>query len=186
MKIVLTLVVVAGVASVVSGCGSSSSTTTTTSSPASQNPVTQAFKFSACMRDHGVTNFPDPQVSTTGTSTRIAVRVVGSKGDPKFRAAQAACQSIMPPPSSADLAAQAAQRRARIQDLLSFARCMRGRDINDFPDPGEQGQLTLAMITAAGVDLHAPQVAVAARACLPAAHGVITRADVAQATGSGG
>jgi hypothetical protein len=184
MKIVQVFAVVAGLALVVSGCGSSSPSTTT--SAQSQNPVTQAFKFSACMRDHGVTNFPDPQVTSNGTGTQIAIRAVGPNGSPQFKTAQAACQSIMPAPSKADLAAQAAAQRARTQDLLSFARCMRGRGVNDFPDPSAQGQLTLAMITGAGIDLHAPQVAVAARACLPAANGAITRADVAQATGSTG
>jgi hypothetical protein len=42
--------------------------------------------------------------------------------------------------------------------------------------------LTLEMIQAAGVDLTAPQVKTAALACVPAANGAITRADVEQAT----
>ena len=187
MKIIQTAVAIAGVALLTSACGSSSppSTTTSSQSPSPQNGVQQAFKYSACMRNHGMTNFPDPQVTTNGNQQKIAIRVVGPN-NPRFNGALRACQSIMPPPSKADLAAQAAQRRAHTQDLLSFAHCMRGRGVNGFPDPSSEGALTLQMITAAGIDLHSPQVAAAARACVPASNGAITPAAVAQATGSAG
>jgi hypothetical protein len=168
-----------------SACGSSSPKTTTGSPASFQSAVAQAYKYSACMRDHGVTNFPDPKVTQSGNHQSIAIQAVGTNG-PQFHTAAKACQSILPAPSKSDLAAAAAAQQARKRDLLSFARCMRGRGIGDFPDPTTQGQLTLQMITGAGIDLHAPQVAVAARACLPASHGVITPADVAQATGSSG
>jgi hypothetical protein len=185
MKIISAGAFVASAALLLSACGSSSPTTTTSTTGSFQSAVTQAFKFATCMRNHGVTNFPDPQVSSNGTQQKIAIRAVGPN-TPGFKTAAKACQGILPAPSKADLAAQAAAVRARTQDLLGFARCMRGRGVNDFPDPGLQGQLTIEMITAAGVDLHAPQVATAARACIPASHGVITAAAVAQATGSSG
>jgi hypothetical protein len=185
MKIVRTAVVVAGVALVVSACGSSSSTTTTKAPRSFQSAITQAFKFAACMRNHGVTNFPDPTVTNNGNHQAIAIKAVGPN-TPAFRTASKACVGILPTPSNADLAAQAAQQRAHTQDLLSFARCMRSRGINGFPDPGAQGQLTLQMITGAGIDLHAPQVAIAARACIPASDGAITSAAIAQATESSG
>jgi hypothetical protein len=185
MKTMYAWAVVAVAALMLSACGSSSSSSTTSTTHSFQSAVTQAFKFAACMRNHGVTNFPDPQVSNNGTQQKIAIRAVGPD-NPAFKTAAKACQGILPAPSKADIAAQAAAVRARTQSLLSFARCMRARGVTDFPDPGLQGQLTLPMITAAGVDLHAPQVATAARACIPASHGVITAAAVAQATGSSG
>ncbi|HTX12532.1 MAG TPA: hypothetical protein VME22_28195 [Solirubrobacteraceae bacterium] len=184
MKIISAGAVVASAALLLSACGSSSSTSTTGSIKSPQSFVAKAYEFSACMRNHGVTDFPDPKVTSNGNGQQIAIQAVGAN-TPAFKTATKACQGILPAPSNADLAAAAAQRRAHTQDLLSFARCMRNKGVNGFPDPGAQGQLTLAMITGAGIDLHAPQVAVAARACLPAAHGVITRADVAEATGSG-
>jgi hypothetical protein len=103
-------------------------------------------------------------------------------GSPNFKTAQEACKSIIPAPSKGDLAAQAHQAQVRKQDELSFALCMRDHGISGFPDPGPQGALTLAMIQAAGVDLTAPQVRTAALACIPAAHGILTRAAVEQAT----
>jgi hypothetical protein len=184
MKIV-PLAVVAGTAVLASACGSSSPTTSSASAKSPQNAVEQAFKFSACMRNHGVTNFPDPKVSSNGNQRQIAIEVVGPN-TPGFKTAQKACAGILPMPSNADLAAEAAQRRVHGQDLLSFARCMRNHGINGFPDPNAQDALTPEMVTAAGVDLHAPQVAVAGRACVPASHGAITAADIAQATGSSG
>jgi hypothetical protein len=185
MRFARVAVMVAGVAVVLSACGSSSNTSTTSSTPSPGSFVAKAYEYSACMRNHGVTNFPDPKVTTNGNQQQIAIRAVGPKS-PKFQTAQKACAGILPTPSKADLAAQAAAQRQRKQDLLSFALCMRGRGVNGFPDPGAQGQLTLAMVTAAGVDLHSPQVAAAARACVPASHGAITQAAVAQATGSSG
>jgi hypothetical protein len=185
MKSISAATVVASAALLLSACGSSSPTTTTSSSKSPQSFVAKAYQFSACMRNHGVTNFPDPTVSSNGNGQQIAIRAVGPN-TPAFKTASKACQGILPAPSNADLAAEAAQRRAHTQDLLSFAHCMRGRGVNGFPDPGAEGQLTLQMITNAGIDLHAPQVAVAARACVPASRGAITRADIAQATGSGG
>ncbi|HTU86389.1 MAG TPA: hypothetical protein VMF57_12495 [Solirubrobacteraceae bacterium] len=185
MTIVRTALAMAGVALLIGACGSSSPSSSTTSSQSPQNAVAQAYKFSACMRNHGVTDFPDPKVTSNGNQQSIAIQAVGAK-TPAFKAASIACRGILPPPSNADLAAEAAQQRAHTQDLLSFARCMRGRGVNGFPDPTAQGQFTLQMITNAGVDLHAPQVAVAARACIPASHGVVTPADIAQATGSSG
>lgn len=185
MKIIQTVGVIAGVALLTSACGSKSPTSTTTSTAQSfQSAVSQAFKYSACMREHGVSNFPDPKIINKPGQHGIGIEAVGR--GPQFNGAQKACGRILPQPSKADLAAQAAQRRVHTQDLLSFARCMRGRGIDGFPDPNAQGDLTTEMITAAGVDLHAPETATAARACIPASHGILTPAMVAQATGSSG
>jgi hypothetical protein len=175
----------ASVALLLSACGSSSPASTTKTSQSFQSAVSLAFKFAACMRNHGVTNFPDPTVTNNGNHQAIAIKVVGPNG-PAFKTASKDCQGILPAPSKADLAAEAAAQQAHKQDLLSFARCMRGRGVNGFPDPTSQGMFTLQMITDAGVDLHSPQVAAAARACIPASNGVVTAADIAQATGSSG
>jgi hypothetical protein len=175
-----------GVALAAAGCGGSSPKTTSTNSAggqSSENPVTQAYRYAACMRDHGMSNFPDPHVSISGGSTQISMMVGdGAKASPQFSAANTACRGILPGPSSASPAAQAQQQRARAQDELSFARCMRDRGINGFPDPNAQGRLDVEMIQAAGVDLTAPQVRTAALACIPASNGILTRAAVMQAT----
>jgi hypothetical protein len=60
----------------------------------------QALSFSHCVRNHGVTNFPDP-----GSDGRIAdpASFGIDQGSPKFRAANQACRKYRPPyiPSNA-------------------------------------------------------------------------------------
>lgn len=177
----------AGVALVAGGCGGSSSATTTSTNSAgaqsTDNPVTQAYKYAACMRDHGVANFPDPHVSISGGSTQISMMAEGNpNASPQIQAAQTACRGILPGPSSVNPGAQAQQQRARTQDELSFAHCMRNHGINGFPDPPAHGRLSLPMIQAAGIDLTAPQFRTAALACIPASNGILTRQSVMQAT----
>jgi hypothetical protein len=65
--------------------------------------------------------------------------------------------------------------------LLAFARCLRSHGVPKFPDPDSRGQLPLETVQAAGVDLHAPAVLTAARACVGVTHGQITMAQVEQA-----
>ncbi|HLJ03661.1 MAG TPA: hypothetical protein VKT31_09485 [Solirubrobacteraceae bacterium] len=152
-------------------CGSSGPKAAQTSN----NPATAAYQYAACIRHHGVPSFPDPKVS--GNS--IAQEVPASAGlSPAFQAAQKACAGIMKAlaagPSQAD-------RQAKKQYLLAFAHCLRGHGVAGFPDPTSHGQLSMQMINAAGVDLHAPSFYTAARACVGVTHGAITLADVARA-----
>lgn len=132
------------------------------------------------MRAHGVPNFPDPQVSTSAAgSVKVAVVAPGNPRSPAARSANKACDHILPGPQSS--AQIAAQQHTREVDLLSFAQCLRAHGLSSFPDPTSQGQLSLQMITNAGVDLHAPQTLTAAKACIGASHGAITPADVERA-----
>ncbi len=175
------LVVAAGLALLVAGCGSSSPSSTTGAAAVSpQNLASEAFRFADCMRQHGVTNFPDPQVSSSQGQQRVAIAVpAGVAGSPQLKAARQACRGILPTPSQISAYVKARQQ-ARKQGLLSFARCVRSHGVTNFPDPTDQGQLTRAMLTAANVDVHAPNVLVAARACIPASEGTVTPAAIAQ------
>jgi hypothetical protein len=151
---------VAGVAS------STTAVTTTQSGP---------LAFAGCMRSNGVPNFPDPDGSGGIPKPRV---VAASEANPnKFRAAQTACNHLLP---NGSLAPQqtAQQQRTRLADELSFARCMRSHGVARFPDPTAQGELTLEMLRAQGIDLHSPAVLRAVQACLPASHGALTPAKV--------
>jgi hypothetical protein len=176
-----------GLALLVAGCGGVSPTTTTTGAAAGNGPpkdiAGSAYRYSACMRNHGVSNFPDPKVTTSGSGTQVAIMVPrGVGGTPQFNTAQTACKGILPQPSKSDLAAQAKQQEIHKQDLLAFAHCLRNHGVRGFPDPTSQGQLTLQMVQSAGIDLTAPFVRTAALTCVPASNGTITRAAVLQAT----
>jgi hypothetical protein len=170
----------------VAGCGSASPPTTGTSNQSLKDPVATAFKYSACMRQHGLPSFPDPRVTSSPGQQRIALEVpAGAASSPRFKTAQAACQEIMPGPSNGDLAAQAQQERAQKVGLLSFARCVRRHGVGNFPDPDSQGRLTQEMLSADGVDVHAPSVLAAARACISASDGQVNAAAIARAENGG-
>jgi hypothetical protein len=175
------LVAAAGLALLVAGCGSSSPSSTTGAAAVSrQNLASEAFKFADCMRQHGVTNFPDPQVSSGHGQQRIAIAVPADAAkSPQLKAAGQACRGILPTPSQMSAYVKAEQQ-AHKQGLLAFARCVRSHGATTFPDPTDQGQLTPAMLTAANVDVHAPSVLAAARACIPASEGTVTPAAIAQ------
>jgi hypothetical protein len=66
-------------------------------SPAQQAKMqAQALKFAACMRAHGVPNFPDPQFQDGGIQIKISAGSGINPRSPQFQAAQRACQSDLP------------------------------------------------------------------------------------------
>lgn len=171
---------IASLALLAAGCGSSSPANPDTGSSASFTAA--AFKYSSCMRNHGFPSFPDPTM-TDHNGQQVAFLAVTIPVDPSpaFKNAQNACRGILPTPSNTSPTQRAAQQNAREQHILAFAKCLRSHGIPDFPDPTSQGQLTLEMVNAAGVDLHAPTVLTAVKACLGTTEGAITATDVQRA-----
>jgi hypothetical protein len=177
-------VIAAGAAVVITGCGGSALPPATgTSAQSIQHPVTAAFRFSACMREHGVTNFPDPVVHSSPGQQSIGIHVTPALvGSPQFKSAQKSCASILPAPSGGD---QAQQQRNQVKGMLSFTRCVRAHGINGFPDPNAQGQLTPQMLSTANIDVHAPSVLTAAKACISESDGQVNAAAIRQAANTG-
>ena len=94
--------------------------------------TTDGAKYSACMRKHGVTGFPDPNgqgVITIHSGMGI------DPGSPAFRSAQTTCEKLLPN-GGQPTPAQMAQRQ---QQLLAFSACMRAHGLKDFPDPSNGG-----------------------------------------------
>jgi hypothetical protein len=132
------------------------------------------------MRSHGVPNFPDP-ISGEGIPKD---RLIPFADSPQFRVAQTACLHVMPADGlGPQTTPQATQ--TRLAAALAFAQCMRARGFPNFPDPTAQGQLTPAMVTAAGIDLHERALLQAGLACAPVTHGLISRAAVQRAVHGG-
>jgi hypothetical protein len=86
----------------------------------------QALAYSKCMREHGVSNFPDPKSSGGGVQLSI-----GDSQSPAFQAAQKSCQKLLPGggPGSGPRSPQAHAQ------LLQVSECMRRYGITGFPDP---------------------------------------------------
>jgi hypothetical protein len=166
----------------VAACGGSNGPSPAPNGPVGQSPGTSvagAYKFSACMRNHGVENFPDPRVSTSNGQQSINLSLSPSVAhSPAFKSARTACERLLPQGNSGP---GAAQQQTQTKDLIAFAQCMRNHGFLGFPDPTAQGQLSPTQIQSAGINLKAPAVQSAADACTSVTHGQITKADVAQA-----
>jgi hypothetical protein len=142
----------------VTGCGGNSPTggvaslsshaskTSTTSSTAAgstgggeSSPDSQAVAYSACMRSHGVPNFPDPKVSTNGNEVKVAIGINPSiSGNPQFKSAQQACSKLLPGggPGSGPNHQISPQEQSH---YLKAAACIRSHGIPNFPDPTFSG-----------------------------------------------
>jgi hypothetical protein len=107
----------------------------------------EAVKFASCMRDNGVSEFPDPDASGQMTLDGIVNGSSLDSSTPAWRTAIGACRDLQPPGFTG-------RRRSTQQqeDALAFARCMRENGVQDFPDPTEDGPLidTTRIPSAAG------------------------------------
>lgn len=188
--ILASVVAVAGFSLLAAGCGGGGSrgvasvpSSTTAATPNTQNGAAAAVPFSRCMRSHGVPNFPDPSAIDPPAFKATAVHLAA--GNPRFAAATRACNHLLP---NGGVSPQetAQQRRTRLADGLSFARCMRSHGVTRFPDPTAQGDLSVEMVQAQGIDVHSPVVLRVVQACLPASHGALTPAKVREALDNAG
>lgn len=178
----LTFVVALAIA--VAGCGSSSLQRLGAGGQPTQIQMQQdAVRFAHCMRSHGVSNFPDPSSPRAFKSALSPSS--GVSRSPAFRSGAAACRYLLPPSRLAEQDA-AQQTRTRVADGLSFARCMRSHGMTRFPDPTARGELSIEMVEAQGIDVHAPGVLQVVQACLPASHGALTAAKVRAALSKAG
>jgi hypothetical protein len=179
----LGLALVAGMAMAViaAGCGGQSPPSASVSGAAAAKggPGQSAFQFSACMRNHGVSHFPDPKVKTSAGSTSVSIGIDPSiSGQPAFKSAQKACQHILGKPGSSG---SDRNSPARVQALIAFARCLRSHGFPNFPDPDANGDLSEQTIAKAGINLQTPALLTTGQRCASVTHGIITPAQVAQA-----
>jgi hypothetical protein len=173
----------AALAVAIAGCGGNSPPSASVSGSAkSGKPGAEAYQFSACMRSHGVSSFPDPVVKTSGSSVQVGIHITPTiSGSPAFKTAQKACAHILPGPKGNGNGLSPAQQQARTRALLAFAQCLRTHGFPRFPDPNTQGDLSMQTIAAAGIDIHTPALLTAGKACTSVTHGQITPAMVVRA-----
>lgn len=82
----------AGAALLAAACGGSPRT-----SPPSPSPglTREAARFAACMRSHGIKNFPTPTVSGGGIGVRVPASLGITRNSPQLQSAQHACQPLL-------------------------------------------------------------------------------------------
>jgi len=159
------------IAVVAAGCGSSSGdpgvaslggTATTTQSDSSTSTTSKESggrAFAACMRSHGVANFPDP---SSGGGINIGPRSGINPDSPQFQSAERACQKLLP----AGKAPSPAQRAEMQAQLLKFSACMRSHGVPNFPDPQfSAGGARVKIGAGSGIDPNSPQFKQAQRDC---------------------
>jgi hypothetical protein len=115
------------------GCGGSSSSDGNTTA-ANQE---KAVKFAQCMRENGVSEFPDPDASGKLTIDGV---LNGSSIDPNsstWQRATSVCKHLQPPGFTGDGPRSAGQQEAALQ----FAQCIRENGVPDFPDPASDQPL---------------------------------------------
>lgn len=94
------------------------------------NPIAAELAFSRCMRANGVSTFPDP---SPGGGFVVNPDALPSSS-PAFKAAQAKCQSLLPP-GPARPGTQTHPTAQTLEKLLKIATCMREHGVPDYPDP---------------------------------------------------
>ena len=126
--------VLAGLALLAAGCGGSKAPSvanlgTTTAPNATPASYTEARnKWAACIRAHGVPNFPDP--NSDGSVNLAGINI----NSPQFLAAHLACQSL-------EVANPPAVVKQQVKQELAVAQCMRKHGVPNFPDPNSQGKI---------------------------------------------
>jgi hypothetical protein len=169
----LLLVAVVGLSLLAAACGGGSSdakvaqvgTTSSTkgsgssSASGSGNPTA----YSACMRSHGIGNFPDPDsqghIKITSGKSANGQKTGVDVNSPQFERARKACDKLLPNGGRPTAAQQAKEQQA----MLKFAQCMRSHGVPKFPDPKPGGALSLG--SKAGVDPNTPQFKAAQQTC---------------------
>jgi hypothetical protein len=96
----------------------------------------KAMKFAKCVRENGVSAFPDPDASGELTIDGIANRSSLDTNTAAFKKAIGACKDLEPGGFMGHKRSAQQQRNG-----LEFAQCMRDNGVKDFPDPTNDGPL---------------------------------------------
>jgi hypothetical protein len=105
----------------------------------SVDPEEALQAFAECMREHGLEDFPDPQIDGNG-GIEISAGDPGDFGRAELDAAMQACEHLLPEGAGpGDGEGPSAEEQAAMEDaLLAYAQCMRDHGI-DMPDPEFSG-----------------------------------------------
>jgi hypothetical protein len=151
-------VAVGGVVLVLAACSSGGSgnaaggSSSSSASPSASPGARSGPAYAQCMRQHGVTNFPDPR----GPNQNQFLISAAVQNNPHFQAASSACESLRPLQGSGGGSSGGVSQ----QQLLAFAQCMRANGVPQFPDPDPNGALNMG-----GVDSSSPQFQQALQIC---------------------
>jgi hypothetical protein len=179
-RLAVVVLVLVGVGLLSAACGGSPSSgiasigSTTIAAPASSAAaegggsttakVRAALAYVACMRSHGLSNFPEP--SSTG-QINVDFAHGGKDGSPtsagidrmspQYISADDTCRHLLP-----GGVPTAAQNQQTIAKGLKFAQCMRSHGVLNYPDPNPANPNVVRLL---GVDTSSPQFQTAQKTC---------------------
>jgi hypothetical protein len=160
--VIVAAAVMAGITAACSSSSSSSSSHASGQASGQASSSSGSLAFSACMRSHGVPNFPDP---VTGANGQAQVQITpGTSGidpnSPAYQAANRACQSLLPAGKTAGGSVSPTVRA----EYLRYAACMRSHGEPNYPDPTFSGN-SVNLGNLSGIDTNSPQYQSASSAC---------------------
>jgi hypothetical protein len=118
----------AALALIGAGCGGSGDGGGDNKTAANQE---RAVKFAECMRENGVSEFPDPDASGNLTIDGVLNGSSIDPDSPAWKGAVATCKDLQPPGFTGG-----GERSSSEQEgALRFAQCIREHGVRDFPDP---------------------------------------------------
>ena len=161
-RLIAGLVVAAAVvAGITTACSSSSSPSHASGQASGQASSSGgALAFSACMRSHGVPNFPDPTSGSNGNSVELQQGSGIDPNSPAYQAAYRSCQSLLP---AGKANGGSVSPRVRTE-YLRYAACMRSHGEPNYPDPTFNGN-SVNLGNLSGIDTNSPQYQSASHAC---------------------
>jgi hypothetical protein len=114
------------------GVAGVSSATPSPSQSATVSGEAEALQYAACMRSHGVPDFPDPTVQNGSVGFSITAGDGVDQNSPQYQSARQACSSLRG-------GGTANSGSGNLAKELKFAQCMRSHGVPDFPDPNTNG-----------------------------------------------
>jgi hypothetical protein len=132
------LAALALLAVIAAGCGNGSAGNSTAASGGNgtDSARAKAVKFAECMRNNGVSAFPDPDASGSFTIDSVANGSSVDTNSAAFTHAISACRNLEPAGFTGSK--RTAQQQ---QAALKFAQCMRRNGVPSFPDPTPNGPI---------------------------------------------
>ena len=95
----------------------------------------KSVQFAECMRENGVSEFPDPNGSDDQAFVE-AIEKARDRSSAAWKKAIGACKDLQP---AGLLGGKATPQE--MDERLEFAQCMRDNGVKDFPDPANDGPL---------------------------------------------